>query len=398
MKINIREIIESKFLKGLFSLFGRTGEPVCKTDPAATITKEIDGLWEMVRQGDGVYDSETEPQEMIAKSFAKVKALFSNDILDSVYTWPRYVKVAVHCVEEPINELIDYVNEDNYIRLTKRLSDLSHSVHKGEENQVKVNMDKFSEAVYLHILQSIDPVDIPSCLALGRMHQKRSEYDVAKKWFEKITETDNFFNGVTALLSCYEEEVKSILFSNKNKSLHDSELGAKVKSLNEQQCSIYEKWCAIAEERINNEDGTQEQIKKEFVSLVTGYARFERNRGNYKKAFELLSRVPDSYPEVYRVYAEEAMIYQFKPYKNDYYSLEKAIEFFEKAENAINAGEKTDNYGPKSKKSVLVPLANTYFQAGKYEEAGSVCDRVLRIDDMEQRAIDLKNRIARLVA
>ena len=92
------------------------------------------------------------------------------------------------------------------------------------------------------------------------------------------------------------------------------------------------------------------------------------------------------------------MIYQFKPYKNDYYSLEKAIEFFEKAENAINAGEKTDNYGPKSKKSVLVPLANTYFQAGKYEEAGSVCDRVLRIDDMEQRAIDLKNRIARLVA
>ena len=59
MKINIREIIESKFLKGFFLLFGRTGEPVCKTDPAATITKEIDGLWEMVRQGDGVYDSET---------------------------------------------------------------------------------------------------------------------------------------------------------------------------------------------------------------------------------------------------------------------------------------------------------------------------------------------------
>ena len=46
-----------------------------------------------------------------------------------------------------------------------------------------------------------------------------------------------------------------------------------------------------------------------------------------------------------------------------------------------------------SKKSILVPLANTYFASGMYTEASDVCDIVLKIDKKEQRAIELKKRI-----
>ena len=395
MKINTVGRLYKRFLNSFFSFNRKNKDTECAANPAEIITKEIDGLWEMVRQEKEGLVSETECRERIARSFNSVNERFSNEQLDSVYTWPRYVKIAVHVVAEPVNELIAYVSESNYKRLTKRLSDLSYSVYNGEEENVKSNMEKFSSAVYLHILEDINPKDIPSCLALGRMFQKRAEYDAARGWFEKVTETEEPFNGVTALLSCYEDETKAILSSRKNRHSYDPDFSEKVKHLNDRQCDIYEKWCRTAEERVNDSDGVTEQQKREYVSLLTGYARFERNRGNYKKAFCLLDRVPKTYPDVFRVYVEEAMLYQFKPYKNRYYSLEKAIDSFKKAEAAISASGISD---AKSKKSILMPLANTYFQSGRYHEADSVCDRVLMIDGKEQRAISLKQRIACLVA
>ena len=41
-----------------------------------------------------------------------------------------------------------------------------------------------------------------------------------------------------------------------------------------------------------------------------------------------------------------------------------------------------------------MPLANSYFQLGRYNEADEVCDQVLRIDKKEYRAIALKSKIA----
>ena len=53
---------------------------------------------------------------------------------------------------------------------------------------------------------------------------------------------------------------------------------------------------------------------------------------------------------------------------------------------------------PKSKKSILMPLANSYFQSDGYDETHDVCDSILKIDNTEQRAINLKNRIASLTS
>ena len=383
------------FLRRLISIFMKKEERVHEPNAAEVVTGEIDDLWNIVRtknEGENTY-SVLECREKIAESFRKVRESFSDEQLDSAYAWPRYVKVSVYCSNEPIKELVEYLNAGNYIPLTKRLSDLSKSVFKGEDEDAKTNVDYFSEAVYHHIIDYIKSADIPSLLFLGRLAQKRGAYDEARNWFTRITETEEPFNGITAILSCYEEETKGILSTSGNNFKSNYHLRDQVKRLNESQCAIYEKWCGAMEEQINGIESVSEQYKREYVSLVTGYARFERNRGNYEKAFELLERIPSEYPDMYRVYTEEAMLYQFRPYKNRFYSLEKAIETFQKAYASVE-GETGRAACAKSKKSILMPLANTYFQSGRYKEASDVCERVLKIDGKEHRAISLKNRIA----
>lgn len=194
MKMNFSKKFSSSLLNGFFSLIGKKEESVSEVSVAEAITKEIDDLWEIARKKDEGLYSEEECREKLTESFNGVKAHFSNDQLDSAYAWPRYVKIAVHSIKEPVKELVTYVDENNYISLTKRLSDLSHSVYKGEEENAKTNMENFSAAVYLHILDDINSKDVPSCLTLGRMSQRRREYDTARSWFERITETEDPFN------------------------------------------------------------------------------------------------------------------------------------------------------------------------------------------------------------
>ncbi len=383
----------------LFSFFSKKREPAPEKSLAEIVTGEIDGLWTLVRERNEKEDCQLESEctQKIAESFAMLRTRYTDEQLDSNYVWPRFAKVAIFNSIKPIDALVEYVNESNYIYLTKRMSDLVRSVRKSEEDRVIDNSERFAETVYMHILEDINPADIPSLLSLGRAAQQRGNYEEAKKWYLKVTETDDPFNGLTALLASYEEEIKAILSRTGSNYHGNQKLKERVRELNRTQCSIYERWCRLMEEHISGNEVT-ENYKRDYVALLTGYARFERSRGDYKKAFDLLKRVPNTYPEMYRVYTEEAMLYQFKPYQNRYYSLEKAIEAFKKADAAIAEENGNGPVNAKSKKSILMPLANTYFQSGRYNEASDVCDIVLRIDEREQRAVNLKNRIACLAS
>ena len=84
-----------------------------------------------------------------------------------------------------------------------------------------------------------------------------------------------------------------------------------------------------------------------------------------------------------------------------YYDLEKAITEFKKADAEINADASKDmDYArnKKSKKSILMPLANAFYMSGRYCEAAAVCDNILKIDANEQRAIELKDKIGLLAS
>ena len=398
MKMNMVDNFVSRVLKSILLNFQKKEEPDVEMIPAKRITKELDQLWEMRRKKEEGLCTEAECKESISQSFQAMQDLFSKEDLNSNHFWPRYVMLSIHTVEEAPLALLQYIREDNYIVLTKRLSDISASVYRGGEDKAKKNMENFAIALYKHILQEINALDHPSCLALGRIFQKRGEYEIAKFYFEKIIETDKPFYGITSILVCFGEEIKAIQSEEKKRSSSMSELKEKTKSIEEKQYEIYEKWSDIMEERIQNSPEVSDKYKKDYVALLTGYARFERNRRNYSKAFMLLKKVPENFPDIYRVYTEEAMIYQFKSYSNPFYNIEKAIETFKKAELSMNECEARNALTTKNKKYILMPLANSYFLSGRYEEADAVCEQVLQLDNKEQRAIALKTKIASQMA
>ena len=415
MKVLITENFGGRVFRNLFSIFTKGQEEKEKMDlktnyevrlekdNGAKLEKmleaELDSLWKMQRKKEEGICSERECRESISTSFTKMQDCFSKEELNGISIWPKYVKIAIYAVEEPIFELLQYVKEDNYIVLTKRFSDLYVSIQRKGEEWINSNAERFGIALYHHILEKINPADVPACLALGRYSQKRRDYKMAQFYFEKVMDTASgtAFNGVTSLLSLYEEEIKATLkMSKKNKSSVEEK--EKANSLKKKQFEIYEAWVGKMEEKIQSASELPEQYKRDYVTLLSCYARFEKNRGNYIRAMELLRKIPENFPDIFRVYTEEAMIYQFKSYSNPFYNIEKAIETFRKAESAMNEVEARYALTTKNKKYILMPLANSYFLCGRYEEADAVCDQVLQLDKKEQRAIALKTKIASQMA
>ena len=411
MKVLIKENFGGRIFRNLSSIFIKEQEEKEKTnfktiyelrtekDYGARLEKmqenELDRLWEMQRKRAEGLCSEGECRESISESFTKMQDCFSKAELNGISIWPKYVKIALYAVEEPIYELLQYVKEDNYIVLTKRFSDLSVSIQREGEEWIKSNAERFGKALYQHILEEINPEDVPSGLALGRYFQRRGEYEMAKSYYEKImaSDTNTAFNGVTSMLALYEEEIKATLkMSKKNKSAVEEK--EKANGLKNKQYEIYEAWVGKMEEQMQKYSELPEQYKRNYITLLSGYARFEKNRGNYNRAIALLKKVPEGFPDIYRIYVEEAMIYQFKSYSNPFYNIDKAIETFKKAEASMKDGEEMYALTAKNKKCILMPLANSYFLCGRYEEADAVCDQVLQIDQKETRAITLKSKIA----
>ena len=411
MKMLIKENFGGRIFRNLSSIFIKEQEEKEKTnfktiyelrtekDYGARLEKmqenELDRLWEMQRKRAEGLCSEGECRESISESFTKMQDCFSKAELNGISIWPKYVKIALYAVEEPIFELLQYVKEDNYIVLTKRFSDLSTSIYREGEEWMKSHAERFGKALYQHILEEINPEDVPSGLALGRYFQRRGEYEMAKSYYEKImaSDTNTAFNGVTSMLALYEEEIKATLkMSKKNKSAVEEK--EKANGLKNKQYEIYEAWVGKMEEQMQRYSELPEQYKRNYITLLSGYARFEKNRGNYNRAIALLKKVPEGFPDIYRIYVEEAMIYQFKSYSNPFYNIDKAIETFKKAEASMKDGEKMYALTAKNKKCILMPLANSYFLCGRYEEADAVCDQVLQIDQKETRAITLKSKIA----
>lgn len=401
--------MDVKLIKNFLGLFGLDEQSPCsegkkdhsaehENSKEALVAEEFDRLWDMVkRKSDGIV-SDSECDAMITASLERIQSILTTEEMNSNYIWSRLLKVSVHSLSDPVEALVKYVDKENYIPLTKLLTDLCTHAHNGSAEDVVLNMDRFAEAVFTHILDDIDPCDIPSHLSIGKMYMQRGDYDAAREHFGKITESERPFNGVMSLLSSYREEVRTILNTRNNRRYKDSNDLARVKELNKCQHDLYDEWAASMGKHINDSEDITDQDKRQYVTLITNYAKFERSRGNYGEALMLLGRIPTSFPEIYRVYKEYAMIYQFKPYSNKYYNPNYAIEMFIKADNAINNDVPAGHIDRKSRNSILVPLANTYFEVGRYDDAANVCDRVLSIDNREQNAIRLKHRIAQLAS
>ena len=205
------------------------------------LQNELDRLWEMRRKKEEGLCNEGECRENISASFTKMQDCFAKEELNGISLWPKYVKVAIYTVEEPVFALLQYVKADNYIVLTKRFSDLSASVQRKGEEWINSNIERFGIALYHHILEKINPKDVPSCLALGRYSQKRGDYEMAKFYFETVMDTasETAFNGLTSLLSLYEEEIKATLKKSRKNKKSNSE--SKISSADDYQVLFLKK-------------------------------------------------------------------------------------------------------------------------------------------------------------
>ncbi len=363
------------------------------------VTKELDVLWQLFEElPDKDEDYKEECVEKLRESFMAMSGKYTKKALDDVYFWPRYVRAEVKIAREPIPEFIDYVSEENYISLCQKLDGIKHAVIKKKDTTMTENMDRFFAAFYLHVINDIDPQDVPSILALGKMEERSKNYGRAEEWYSRLTNGDNpskSFSGVTSLAACYEKETKELFLQ--NKKLPSPEKQKRIKEINEKECALYEKWEAIIKQRIEAGE-VSEELLENYTQLLVGYARFERKRHNFKKAYDILMKqIPENAPEQYRKYSELAMLFQNRGPRNPYYSLERSIEYFKHASECIDL-EKIDDKSGKSRKSILVPLANTYFQTAQYDDCKNTCAKVLQIDRDEKNAKDLLARLEKLVS
>lgn len=399
MNINDCKKTKLSFWKRIFTRFLRKKKPEFKTDGTAVsrfVSVETTRLWKMVNAKNNGETVTENLKEEIRTSFLKLIGTLTIEQQEDIHVWSRYVMLAIYSLEPPKDTLINYVTAENYIFCSKELAALLKHFNRQEIDLKALSMEQFTENVYLHILNGINSSDSPSILALGHLAKRRNDYQTAKQWYSRLLESDNYFNGLTALLSCYAEETKCLLNEQKTFKGPMAVWRKKLDSLNDCQCRLYTKWCGILENKINAGNASESE-KQEYVQLIAGFARFEKNRNNYDKAYGLLEKIPDFFPEIHRIYAEKAMLFQYKPFRNHYYNLEKAVESFYTADRLILECENSLNNNAKARKSILIPLANACFQLGRYDEALKACDTVLKLDSKEYNAIKLKQQIALMV-
>lgn len=371
-------------VKKIHSLFSKKDRAIMN------VNKAVDKLWDLINAAGDQHSSEDYLKGKVTKSFAKLRLRYPKDLLDNAHFWPRMVNIAIRASADPIQGLVDYVDDGNFKVLTSRLGTLYRSDLNTSDKAVMKKLDVFSEAVYHHIIEHIHNDDVPSLLALGKIAQRRGEYPVARSWFRKISDPDAMLNAVTSIIASYEEEIRKLLPKMKRGKKLDMSIMDQVKSLSEAECALYDKWLAITKERLEQADEPSEKDKADYATIIAGYAKFERNRGDFDKSMSLIEMVPADYPEYYRVLKEEALLYQCKRCHNPYCNLERAAETFSKAYDALL---ETNAASVLTQKCILMPLANTYFQMGAYEEAMQVANKILKLDKNEKNAHDIKKKI-----
>ena len=360
------------------------------------VQEEFRSLKETVADHDAGILSEDACKERIMSSYNKVSALFTSGSKGGTKIWLTYVKNASRCVTEPINELIECVSENNYEYRLKSLSAFPEQEIKKGRTDSSVVICKYIAAICQLILSNIDPNNSYCFFKLGQMAQESGDYVSARKWFERVIETEKPQFGVLQLAGCYEYEIKELLNSNRGSKRNNPAFQKRVEELRKNQIVSYEKWRKVLEDRIGATVEISDQLRDAYAFLLIAYARAERYCENYEKAYLLLQDVPEDFNNLHWLYSEKAMLYQSGLGKNRRYNLGKAVEFFELADKTARETAKTEERA--NQKCILIPLANTYFQMNRLTEASEVCDRVLKIDGNEKRILSLKKRISRMAS
>lgn len=253
----------------------------------------------------------------------------------------------------------------------------------------------FAEIVCRKILSDINEKDVPALLLLGKLYEKKNDYDNARKSYSLAANI--CFNGVISLINSYENEIRELLNSKYSHYSNDiTYLSNKIKYVNSELDSMYYYWISKLTDEIESATAEKkDEIEQHLIIIKTKFARHEKDRKNYEKAYNILESVDAKGNEAYRVYSELGLLHQTsgtKYKKNNYYNPEKAIVMFEKA-LSLTKDLAESNDTKRIKKSILMPMANTFYSIGNHTKARSICEEVLSLDKNERNAIRLINTL-----
>ena len=341
---------------------------------------------------------------MFSDAFSKVVRLITEDKRYLNTVWIKYLYQAAGFTDEIPESLLNYVDTSSYRSATALLQDhINNGKRKQESALRRERFTLYTEMVLSKILHEIDECDIPGAMLLASIQMGRGEYDASRITYHHILDanTGTDFNVMTATIASYEREIKYLCdakYKTCDKELA-SQYAAKINSINRTLDQFFGEFEHTIKTRIEeSNENDRRKLKRQYVSLVTNHARQEKKQGHFRACYELLSSIPTDYPSQYRVFTEYGFLYQCQGSgrnQNPFYSLTEAAKMFHQAYYELNTQD-LDQANKVSRKSVLIPLANTYYADKKYAEAKSICMMVLQIDSTEKNASSLLRRIKQM--
>lgn len=336
--------------------------------------------------------------EEVSQSFMRISHANCIDGYINI-VWAKYLNLVSQYTSIMPESLLTTIDNKNYIPRFNHMKKMYEKSCTRYDSLQNARIKDLSIQICKWILEKIDERDAPSLLFLGKIYKKMKYYKEAQACFNKVLDiADSHFNGVTALAECYSAEIVEI--NNKMKRGCDIKaLQVEVTQLNTQLQKLYQQNIEILSRSLNGEESINENTQKSYVSLICKYARWLKAMGRYEECLDVLNRIDVDCPEYHRVFLEKGFLYQnYGRGYNHHYDLEKAEYCFVEAEKLLETEIIDNNEKQKIQKSILVPLANTYFYQKRYSTAYEVCEKVLKLDSRDTNALKLIDRIAMKMA
>jgi len=380
MKIN-------QIIKRLFNRSNRTNANETNNETKFSMKEYTDLEFERLKKTikkDQIEQNRQQYLNDIGEAFERIRNLATNEKYINM-VWAQFVNFSAKKINDMPDKLLSFINENNYRTLFEYTRNwVSKELKKSDDERGSLYP---AQIICEWILNRINPDDIPALMLLGQMYKSEKDYKKARICFKQIMDYPNGFNGITSLAECYNDEIVDLLVESKRNGSNKG-IVKRIAELNKQLRSLYINNISKLKEKVMN--ATEPDIKNErvrYVSLVCQYARWSKKNGNYDECIKTLKDIPEDYPEYNRVLLEIALLYQYKggsKYYNKYYDINKAIEVLKQADSLIK-----DSKDKNARKSVLMPLANSFHMIREYDEAYRICNLVLEIDPYEKNAKDL---------
>lgn len=311
--------------------------------------------------------------------------------------WANHLRFAARYTDVCPRSLLEYITAENYRCLSSLLNSFRNTIC---EEPARSNFLRFARLAHQRILDEIAPDDAPSHLFMGNCLLNEHDFEGARAHYWAMIESGSDYHGITALSSAYEREIRWLLDRKYNDENADSrKIDRRIRDINIRLSDLYGTWTQKYRALIPDapDEKTRRELQLRYASLTAKYARNAKCRGNYHKCHSILTDHPMDGPGTSRIMTELGLLFQTPGNRhrpNPYYDPHGAIEMLDKALHALEAetpdAQKGSSQYRGGQKSILVPLANTYYACGQYAQAIRICDKVLALDKREEKAIQLK--------